>query len=261
MPVLADMKLTRAAIADVLNQTIPVKLLVINQGCSDEMRTEFEQLAEQNDRIYIWSYDPPLPSLSAAWNRALQFVWDTGETYAFLINNDIRMHREMLSGLRYCASTLDGWFVSGVGVHQQVDTIDVSAAVTGSRGGPDFSCYLITKEGHQTYPFDEGFIPAYCEDLDTHRRYMLGGHGDKIFSVNLPYWHVGGGSGTLKALDPDKRAALEAKIGASRAYYERKWGGPVNQERFTVPFDERTAQEGVTTPELQKGQLTDVHAD
>jgi hypothetical protein len=122
-----------------------------------------------------------------------------------------------------------------------------------SKGGPDFSCFLISKEGHEKYPFDEAFSPAYCEDLDMHRRYILGGDGDKIFSVNLPYWHVDHGSGTLKAVSAERRAKIEGQINAgSRAYYQRKWGGPVNAERYTIPFEEQSAQDGVTTPELQR---------
>ena len=52
---------------------------------------------------------------------------------------------------------------------------------------------------------------------------------------------------------------LEAQIGQSaRAHYQRKWGGPVNQETYFSPFDhgvEGVSTAGMpnppTTPELQ----------
>ncbi len=122
-----------------------------------------------------------------------------------------------------------------------------------SKGGPDFSCFLISRACHWKYAFDENFVPAFCEDLDYHRRLMLAGDGHKIFSVNVPYLHYA--SQTLKTSTPEARAAIERRIGQSRAYYERKWGGPVNAEIFWAPFgrepEDRLPPCGPTTPELQ----------
>jgi hypothetical protein len=84
---------------------------------------------------------------------------------------------------------------------------------------------------------------------------MIDGHRDKIFSVNLPFLHFA--SGTLKGMAPEAREKKEAQINTgSRMYYERKWGGPVNHERWTKPFDFTTDRDGVSTPELQHGQTT-----
>ena len=82
---------------------------------------------------------------------------------------------------------------------------------------------------------------------------MLGGDGKRIFSVNVPFLHVDRGSGTLKGMDPERRARKEAQIErGSRAYYIRKWGGPVNQETFEHPFGPKPAGPcATTTPELQ----------
>jgi hypothetical protein len=122
-------------------------------------------------------------------------------------------------------------------------------------GGPDFSCFLLTKEGHAHYRFDERFIPAYHEDLDTHRRYMLGGHGDKIFGINLPFLHYA--SQTMNQAAPAAQAKFRQGFEGSKAYYLAKWGGPVNQETFRTPFGKGvvelpyTKDKLVTTPELQ----------
>ena len=131
------------------------------------------------------------------------------------------------------------------------------------RGGPDFSCFLITKACHDAEPFDERFIPAYCEDNDYHRRLMLSGNGARIFSVNLPYLHYG--AATVNAdPDPAKLAAWAKRIETARAHYRAKWGGEVNHERYLVPFV-LTGQDGVTNPELQAAcnaaQAADVKGD
>jgi hypothetical protein len=53
-------------------------------------------------------------------------------------------------------------------------------------------------------------------------------------------------------MTPEARARHEARIGQARAHYARKWGGAVNAERYTIPFEEKSAQDGVTTPDLQR---------
>jgi len=260
MPILNNLQMSLDAIGDCLNQSVPTRLLLINQGSDTEVREALEREAElRPDRIFLWSHVPSLPSLSASWNRALDFVWSTGGTEALVVNNDVRISSGTVEYLQKSLHRTSALFVSAVAVAEvQYDPavlFDIDRLIS-QRGGPDFSCYLISKAGHQQYRFDENFIPCYTEDLDLHRRFMLGGDGDKIFSVNLPYLHFA--SGTLKDMTPEKRAAKERAIGQSRAYYERKWGGPVNQEIFFSPFDQGV--EGIstagmpnppTTPKLQ----------
>jgi hypothetical protein len=106
-----------------------------------------------------------------------------------------------------------------------------------------------------------GMIAHNCEDLDYHRRLMLAGEGARIFSVNLPYLHYA--SATLKALPEQDAVRIRQQIEqVSRAYYARKWGGPVNHETYWYPFDRHTTEyridpvmlavEPPTTPELQR---------
>lgn len=255
MPVLAGPEMTEAAIADCLAQSVPTRVLVVNQGVDDAFRARLERIAEAHeDRVFCWHHEPPLLSLAATWNRALDFVWSTGGTEALVVNNDTRLHPRtviVLFGVLYATKAL---FVSAVGVTaEQFDpTLDTTTVVNlndyidggGARGGPDFSCYMISKACHDKYRFDELIIPSHTEDLDYHRRMMLGGDGRKIFSVNLPYYHIA--AGTLKNLSPEKRQALERRIDGARAYYARKWGpGGVNHETFFSPFDQGV--EGIST--------------
>lgn len=262
MPILAHPEYTRAAIADCLSQSAPTRLLLINQGVDDAFRTELEQIAEEHsDRVLLWSHVPPLPSLAATWNRALDFVWDAGGAMALVVNNDVRLHRSTVEGLSGVMGHTHALFVSAVGVTP--GQFDPSTPIDDhwltppdaegwghplSPGGPDFSCFLISFPCHAQFRFDEQFTPAFCEDLDYHRRLMLAGEGKRIFSVNLPYLHYA--SMTLKTVS--NRAQIEAAINAgSRAYYARKWGGPPNGETFVLPFHQ-TENRDVTTPALQR---------
>lgn len=259
MPILAHPEYTRAAIADCLAQSVPTRLLLINQGVDDGFRDELEKIAEEHGEetgeVLLWSHQPPLPSLSATWNRALEFAWATGGEVALVVNNDVRLNPRTVEYLCDARTHFDALFVSAVGVTPQqfdagYDPYLVSFPVT-TKGGPDFSCFLISRACHARFPFDENFTPAFCEDLDYHRRLLLAGEGARIFSVNLPYLHYG--SATIRSVEAPARMKIERAIErGSRAYYRRKWGGDVNTECYTVPFDLESSRPDVTTPALQE---------
>src|SRR5678815_1460083 len=269
VPFINAWEMTAQAIRDFLDQTglpSPPQVLAIDNGSRNEVREAIDQWATREPRLSVWHHRPGLPSLSASWNAGLNFVWRQGGEVALVVNNDVRLHPQTYSILWQVHQkavrngAFEGisdppLFVTAVGRREDdmrwPEYFTEPARWTMDRGGPDFSCFLITQSGHWQYPFDESFIPAYCEDLDSHRRYMLGGDGHRIFSVNLPYLHYA--SGTInQETDPARLAAWAKRIEQSRAYYQRKWGGPVNAERYTIPFDSATAQDGVTTPELQR---------
>jgi hypothetical protein len=260
MPVLGARDYTIAAIADVLAQSVPVRLLVINQGVDDGFREELEGIAEAELRVLVWSHQPRLPSLSATWNRALDCVWACGGEEALVVNNDTRLHRSTVEYLTAVLREESALFVTAVGVlPEQFNPMadyareihDYGKTDVGPRGGPDFSCFLIAKACHDRFRFDEAFTPSYLEDCDYHRRVMLAGEGQRIFSVNLPYLHYA--SGTLKSMDTLAKLALEREIEqGSRRHYLASWGGTVNAERFLVKGDPSSAREHVTNPELQR---------
>lgn len=278
MPAVSNPDMTEAAIADLLAQSVPTRVLLILQGVTGPFRQRMEAIAEQEPRLLVWSHDPALPSLSATWNRALKFVWETGGTEALVVNNDVKLNSGTVSWLNKVLHREQALFVTAVGVTAEQFSYETTydyysfwdahsdkenAGFLLHRGGPDFSCFLISRACHEKYQFDEAIVPCFSEDLDYHRRLMLGGDGDRIFSINLPYLHIGGGSQTLKSMSPEARAARERQIDGARAYYTRKWGGGVNQERWTIPFEPMSDQAGVTTPDLQRAiqGAQDVPAD
>jgi hypothetical protein len=262
MPVVNGREMTGQAIEDCLaQQGVDVQVLVVLQGDVD-FREELEQMAQMQPRLLVWSHNPQLPSLSATWNRALRFCWEAGAEHCLVVNNDIRLDPRTYQGLWATLAVRSALFVSAVGVRQpQFDAparaeafrrfIDGETGVADlGTGGPDFSCFLISNACHAKYPFDEGFIPAYREDCSYHRELMLAGDGNRIFSVNLPYLHYA--SQTVQAFTPEQRASWAQRSEISRQHYIRKWGGNVNEERFTVAFDPTSAREGVTNPDLQR---------
>jgi hypothetical protein len=283
VPVLNNPAMTEQALLDILGQSIPTRVLIVAQGVDDPLREQLERFCERHsDRAVAWFWDPRMPSLSRVWNLACEFVWASGGTEAWVCNNDIRVHARTADVLRTVLYLphREALFVSAVGVmahqfdplvlppiipHINVETVTIPELNAGldqiAHGGPDFSCFLISKACHATYRWDEAFIPAHTEDLDFHRRLMLAGDGDRIFSINLPFLHHA--AQTLKAMSEDERARTNRQIASvCRAHYRAKWGGDVNQETFWTPFDAGTpdvnlpmevisAIEQPTTPALQ----------
>lgn len=233
-------------------------LLLIDQGSSEQGREWAEGFASRGtsygDRIRLWCHNPPLPSLAATWNRALDYAWDCGYADAMVWNNDIRVAPDMYARLRDLAVHHGLWFISPVNCAKQPDPtvwmqlpdmhVLTAAANPGSLGGPDFSCYLITQGCHDRYRFDERFQPAYHEDGDFHRRMWLGGDGGKIAGVTLPYLHYG--SRTINR-SPEAGAAFAPQFANCRAKYVAKWGGEPHHERKIVP-DSQEDLDGVGTP-------------
>jgi hypothetical protein len=265
MPFINLSEMTIQAVEDCLAQTIPTRVLLIDQGSGLDARNDIDRYIDGrgDQRVLCWHNLPSLPSLSLAWNRALDFVWELGGEGALVVNNDVRLHRMTVEHLQAVAQTTEAWFVSAIGVREKqfeevVDSEYFELSLRHApvdRGGPDFSCFYLTKAGHAHYRFDEAFIPAYNEDLDCHRRYMLGGHGDKIFGINLPFLHYA--SQTVNRSTPEQQAKFRKAFEGSRAYYLRKWGGPVNQEVYRVPFGVDwnpivPEDAGTTTPDLQR---------
>lgn len=260
MPYIDCLDVTNQATLDALGQLHEqADLLLIDQGSSEEGRAWGELMGVRSNvyssRIRLWRHDPPLPSLAATWNRALDYAWDAGYADAMVWNNDIRVAPHMYAELRNVQQQLGLWFTSPVNCAQgpvseawqyPLAAVHHPQMLWDRRdlGGPDFSCYLITRECHDKYRFDERFQPAYHEDGDYHRRMWLGGNGNRIAGVTLPYLHYG--SATIKRSD-EAGVAFAPQFAACRARYVQKWGGEPHHERKIMP-DTNEDLDGVGTP-------------
>lgn len=252
MPYRNNLIQTKDAVDDVLKQDVPggVRLLLINNG-GDETVPRYDDA-----RILHWKYTPGL-SLAAVWNLALEMVWESGGTHAWVVNNDVRLHPSTYQLLLMYLRDEQALFVSANGVtwpeYQAFCRswpMQPPAITRQYLAGPDFSCFVIAKACHVQFAFDPAYHPAYCEDLDYHRRLMLEGMGDRIFGTGFPFAHLHQGSGTIRSLTPEQRVKLEEAIDrGSRVHHVVKWGGPANQERKIHPWSQEDL-DGVGTGQL-----------
>lgn len=235
---------TKIAAIDALNQgdpvNLPTSLLLIDNGSKYDVRLASEEFCKAGltvggPNLLLWRHAPPLPSIAATWNRALDFVWEAGGEHALVVNNDVRLNPDTYRLLRLILQNDDALFVTAVGVDEDTWKSQSGVDVT-AKGGPDFSCFLISKVCHERYRFDENFVPAYFEDNDSHRRMILAGDGDRIFSINVPFLHYG--SVTINR-DAKTKAAWGEKFERCKAYYVMKWGGLPGHETFKTPFGEK----------------------
>lgn len=241
-------EMTSQAIDDILAQEgVRTEVLLISNGSSSDTRKQIESRARSwGSRVHTWFHHPPLLTLNATWNAALDFVWAAGGEVAWVVNNDVRLHPSTAKNLLEVFGTHESkpFFVTAVGVRPALpEPYEFSLSM---RGGPDFSCYLIGKECHQKYRLDESF--TYYGDNDLHRQIMLGGDAARIFSVNVPYLHLG--SQTIARSNEQQQARLRATAEVHRAEYIRKWGGAPAEEKFRVPYSGVEEAE-ITNPELQ----------
>lgn len=156
------------------------------------------------------------------WNAALDVLWKRGFELAWVVNNDVRLNPRTLQTLYAALTEAKALFTSAVGVRDMSwieppsDNID---ALLANKGGPDYSCFLITKECHRRYRFDDRF--TYFGDNDHHHRLKIAGAGSRIFSVNVPYYHKG--SQTLEQSE-DVRAEVAEQFEKHREIFKLKWG-------------------------------------
>lgn len=250
---------TLVAVMDAAQQLAgTVDILLIDQGSSTGPKEAAEQLVRTYQATHflakgslrLWRHAPPMASLSATWNTALDYAWELGHADAMVWNNDVRVGSWMYEALRHVAWTRDLWFTTPVNCRDGApESWKMPAPLTSdleqvTLGGPDFSCFLISRECHAKYRFDERFQPAYHEDGDMHRRQWLGGDGRKIAGVTLPYLHYG--SKTIKR-SREAESAFSPLFEACRRRYVQKWGGAPHGERKLVP-DSDDDFDGVGTP-------------
>lgn len=243
--------MTAEAVDDILAQEgVRTEVLLISNGSSEDSRKQIEA-KQRHDlrwqaRVHTWFHHPPLLTLNATWNAALDFCWAAGAGVAWVVNNDVRLHLSTAKNLLqvYGEHEAKPFFVSAVGVRPVLpEPYEFSLSM---RGGPDFSCYLISKECHLKYRMDENF--TYYGDNDYHRQIMLGGDGARIFSVNVPYLHLG--SQTIAQSNPQQQERFRQAADLHRAEYVKKWGGMPAAETFRVPYSGEI-EAGITNPELQ----------
>ena len=228
MPFLGQHQLTETALGDALQQLSGhADVLLINTGAADFP-------LPPNHRVRLWHWDPSPPALSTVWNMALDYAWQSGYPDCMIWNNDVRVGSWIYSQLREYSQQLGLWFASPVNCRDtDPEAWNTSVPLGESRGGQDFSCFLMRPELHRRYRFDQRFQPAYFEDNDYVRRCWLGGDGGRLAGLPLPYLHLG--SQTIAGMSDEARSRFQRRFEACRETYRQKWGGLPHEERRVTP--------------------------
>lgn len=229
-----------------------VCVLVVNNE-SDGPTTLWINDQARSGRFDVMHFYPQR-GVAHGWNAALRYIFSlTGSqrtNRALVVNSDVVLRPDTYR----CLDEDGGWFVTAVGSNDPGSILpllrDGPPIITGigeikthlrtaeyaiprpdaKRPHPDFSCFLIRREcWERVGPFDENFRLAFCEDSDYHCR--MHAAGITAYAIDLPFWHVGGGSQTIKRADDAEREAIAAQAARNRAYFEGKWG-------FEVPTSE-----------------------
>lgn len=154
--------------------------------------------------------------LSASWNLCL----DLFDDYVIFGNDDLAVHPEAIE--RTVASMKE---------HPEVALFF---------GATDPYSYFAVHQWayREVGPFDEEYYPVWWMDVDWSYRAKLLGH-QPLTLPDVTFDHIQ--SGSMKQLIAEKGEAGERLHNATflrnEARYKRKWGGPVGQERYTVPFN------------------------
>lgn len=84
--------------------------------------------------------------------------------------------------------------------------------------------------------FDENFWPRDFEDLDYSYRIQLAAKADHPLRQRI--WPLASVEATAESIHHSiTLAGVEGDGRDSARYYERKWGGPTNEEQFGTPFN------------------------
>lgn len=228
-----NMAITREAVESVLAQSVPVRLLIINNGSVDGASQYVNSLLGHDERIVVMHFAPG-KGVAESWNIGLRYIWDRGAGHALVVNNDVILRHD-------CYELLladGGEFVTAVGVRGRhygerkgglrvfkdnhgVEVFPGGVNVKGRRFNPDYSAYLMRKQTWELVgEFDENFRGSFCEDWDHHVRAHKA--GIDAACIDLPFYHHG--SATIKnSMERDARIITD-QAGANREYFKSKWG-------------------------------------
>jgi len=223
--------LLMAGLESILAQSIPVRIMAINNGSKDNVPFVLNNLG--NEHITVNAY--PQLGVSGAWNFGLRYLFDKeGAEKVLVVNQDVVLLPETYEVL----NGEPGEFVSAVSV-QHMDQLRYQRGTNHNRRPhPDFSCFRITRSCYRTVgPFDEEAFPiAWYEDNDFHIRAAQ--RGIELVCIDLPFYHYA--AGTMKAATEYEAANYYGPAFLkSKQRFKDKWGVvPGASELDTKAYEE-----------------------
>jgi GT2 family glycosyltransferase len=162
IPVLNCLEYTRQAIASI-QFGAGDQLFVIDNGSTDGTPVEMEILQQRLPLIYI--RHERNTGVAAAWNQGLKLAFQFGHDPVLVMNNDVVLAPDTVPALlRWHQKT------GGIASAQSVAALHALSLIDRREtfGEPcDYSCFMISKAiVDKVGYFDEGYWPAYFEDLD-----------------------------------------------------------------------------------------------
>lgn len=208
------LELTKKAVASVVAQDIPIKLMIIDNGSTDGT---FEWLhSEPYPEVGYWKFSENM-GVSWAWNAGLRTLLGSNFAcpYVLVINNDVILppwfYRRLLEYMLL--------FVSGISVG------NMDEIATEPHGGelskhPDFSAFLVRRDAWEIVGPFNGRMKHYASDnawhVEAHRK------GVDLKGAPIPFYHER--SSTLKLASPEERAEIEAQANRDRAVFRELYG-------------------------------------
>lgn len=222
MLTLNSIALTREAGASVLAQDVPVKLLVCDDGSSDNTLPYLRSLHPQ---VEVNGYKHK--GVSALWNIGLKHLFGQGAEHVLVVNNDVKLRPDTYRRLRDDG----GPFVTCVGTSSGANWPGGEPSGE-KRPHPDFSAFMIRREcWDKVGEFDET-MRIYCSDGDLHLRMHKA--GIEAYCIDLPFYHYA--SGTLKQADEEDRKRILERASADRQAFFDKWGFDMGSTNYYKQF-------------------------
>lgn len=222
--------------------TIGVVIPVLNQyklaiDCIAHLRSR-----HRLETFIIPQYRNQIP-LSAAWNQGIEEAFRKKHNQVVVLNDDVLLSPwaidEMLSTLFSDSQIAVVTATNARGLLSPDDVLTLERPTDDDRSkplqpNPDFACFMLDQMTYSVVgPFDDGFMPAYFEDNDYHRRINLAGLSAGSVASAIMYHY---GSQTQNA-NPNAPIVPSAAFRANRQRYVEKWGGEPGKETYATPFN------------------------
>lgn len=214
------------------------KLILINNGSTDETGVFFNKLKNQKDTT-VFNFNTNY-GVGPSWNLGIKIAIQKFSCNKFFIpNNDILLNENTIDLLCEAIESPKTALISARDISGEVnypeEVINIKTENTGKTSeAPEFSCFMLKKETIKEVGFfDEKFYPAYFEDNDYHYRIRLKGKV-ALKLHKAVYFHFG--SRTIKS---NEEVRNKSNIGymINREYFFKKWGGEPGHELYKTPFN------------------------
>lgn len=239
IPTLNCCLLTMKCIDSVMNQDIPVDILVVDNGSTDENLLAYLRAMngyEDGQRSFEAIFFGENRGVSKAWNVGLASYFNTGlADHALVLNNDLEVPPQFYRLLL----EQNELFITGVNVgtpngdpywkHREPNP-----EMAYKSPHPDFSAFLIRRQCWELVgSFDENMV-LYAQDCDYHVRM----HQNRVWagSINVEYYHYA--SGTVKQASDESMNSIVRQADLDRDEFKKKYGCEIGKPEYDRLFTE-----------------------